>query len=112
MGLPVGLDGSHVHPIAAERTGIDLVVQLEHVGDDIFAEVVARCLSPRVFLQPLPQHVGVEDVDAHGRQASDWAMRLHIGRLFLETHYPVILVHRQHTEAAHLLRLHPDSGYG
>ena len=51
-----------------ELVAVQALALAEQLGDDVLAKVVARALVQSVLLERLDQHVGREDVDAHGRE--------------------------------------------
>ena len=103
--LVVGVDGADVAPVlrrllvlVVERVRVDRLAR-EHARDDVLAEVVMRVV-PRVFLERRNQRLGLEHVDAHGRQArvGRAGHRRRLARLLVEADHPVLIVHRQDPE--------------
>ena len=77
----------------------------EHVGDDVFAEVVGGAGVGLVVDEVLPQLGPGEDIDAHGGQVA-----LGVGGFLLELVDTVVLVHVHDAEAGGLL--HGDLQHG
>ena len=67
-GLVEAGDGADVLPKAVELVAVQALALAEQLGDDVLAKVVARALVQSVLLERLDQHIGREDVDAHGRE--------------------------------------------
>ena len=98
IGVPQGVDGAHVLPVALETVSGHLFAGVQHGGDDVLAEVVGALLIGLVSDEVLPQLGPGEDVDPHGGQVA-----LGVLGLLLELIDVVVLVHIHNSEAGSLL---------
>ena len=108
--LVVGVQRPHVAPVlrgllvlVPEQVREHPLAAGHQLGDDVAAEVVGRPFL-RVLGQLAHQHVGVEDVDAHGaeRVVGVPGRRGRGGRLLLEAGDAAVLVDLEDAEAARL----------
>ena len=98
VGVPQGVDGTHVLPVARETVGHQLLARVQHVGDDVLAEVVGGVGVGLVVDQVFAQLGPGEHIDAHGGQIA-----LGLGGLLLELVNLVVGLHVQNAEALGLL---------
>ena len=101
VGLPKGVDGAHILPVAVEIIGHQLVAAVQQSGDDVLAEVVGGFGVLLVGDQGLPHHLPGEAVDAHGGVGG-----LGLLGLLLEFIDGVVGVGVQDAEAGGLLQGH------
>ena len=87
LGLPVGVHGAHVLPVAVEAVSVDAGPGVDHVRHDVLAEVVP-------LVEPRFKGPGAEDVDAETGQ-----VRLRLPRLLLPLGDGIALVEAEHPEA-------------
>ena len=107
VGIPQGVDGTYVLPIAVETVGHQLLAGGQHVGDDVLAEVVGGVGIGLVVDEVLAQLLPGEHVDAHGGQGA-----LGMLGLLLKLVDLVVLVHVHDAEAGGLLQSDLQHGDG
>ena len=95
VGLPEAFDGAHVFPVALEIIGEHALLVVQHLGDDVLAEVVGAVGVFRVRHQILAQLLPRKDVHAHAGLVA-----LGMGGLFLKFGNAVVLVGVHDAEAA------------
>ena len=107
VGIVKGFQRSHVAPVERfffvliyKIEGVDAVI-VHHLGQNIFAEVVAGIGILGIFQQHRDEDVGVEDVNSHGAgNLCGIVGRTDIGllRLFEEASDTAVAVDFHHTE--------------
>ncbi len=121
----VAVDGADVAPVAVVTlgfTGDVVAAEVVHGGlglrdqrrDDVAAHVVPGRLVQRVLLQRVDQHVGGEQVVAHGheRLVRRVAQAGRIGRLLQESDHPAVHIGLDNAEVAGLGAWLAQAGHG
>src|SRR5271170_4149494 len=121
VGFVVGLERAYVAPVESlllvfidEVVGEDAVVG-DHLGQDVFAEIVGGGLVFGVFQQDGDEDVGIKEIDAHGAGDSlgvPGGTQFGFGGLFLEAVDAAVFVDVNDAEAVTLFGSDLDGGQG
>ena len=124
VGRPVGVDCADIAPVtwlivAGSNAGLAEPVRnraavLHHVGNDVFAEIMAGIWIGRVALQFVEQKLRIENVDAHAGERNirfAWHRR-GIGRLLEERVDDAIVIDMHDAEGTRLLARHLETAHG
>src|SRR5580658_9054537 len=119
VGFVVGLERAHIAPVESfflvlveEVVGEDAIVA-DHLGQDVFAKVVAGGLILGIFEQDGNEDVSIEEVDAHGASDLVWVpggTQLGLFGFFLEAVDAAVFVDVDHAEARALFEIDLDGG--
>ena len=107
VGIPQGVDGAHILPVAVEAVSGQPFPGAEHIGDDVFAEVVGGVGVSLVRDEVFPQLGPGEHIDAHGGKVA-----LGLGGLFLKFVDEVVFVHIHDAKARGFLHGDLQNGDG
>ncbi len=104
IGLPEALNRAHIFPITFKGIGIQACFVLQHLRNDVLAEVMAARFILGIFFQILLEEVLIEYIDTHGGQVA-----LGFSRFFLEFFDTARLVRIHDAEAGGFFPRHFDN---
>ena len=107
VGLPQGVDGAHILPVALEFVGVELMSRCQERRNNVLAEVVFGGGILLVGNEELAQNLPFEYVDTHGGVGA-----LRMLRFFLELVDGAVGIGVHDAEAAGLLNGHRAHGDG
>jgi len=121
VGFVVGFERAHVAPVERllfifvdEVVGEDAIV-VNHLGQNVFAKVVAGGLVFRVFQQDGNEHVGIEEIDAHRSRnllGVPGGTQFSYFRLLLEAVDAAVLVDVDYAETEGFFEINLNGGQG
>ena len=73
--LPERIDSSHIFPVAFEFVGIQLVAVIQHLRNDILAEIMVGIRILNVRQKQFAKLFPVKNIDTHGSKIALWFFR-------------------------------------
>lgn len=107
MLASTGCRWCHVLPVALKGVRNHTLLVRQHIGNDVFAEIIGGCFIGFVLGQIFAQLLPGKDIDTHGSKIG-----FRLLRLLLELGDDVVLVRRHDAEAGRLLPGHLQHGDG